>query len=79
MFEEIKDRLSDLDVFEAKSAYEISDIRASMVKFLISALFLEGVVCTLGGFLISSSLLSILGGVNVTVASMSYLFRAWLK
>lgn len=79
MFEEIKDRLSHVDIFGVKTTYELCDIRASMVKFLISALFAEGLICSLGGVLMSNGLLALLGGANVAIAVMSYMFRAWLK
>lgn len=79
MLEEIKDKLINWDIFGSKTAYELSDMRVSTIKFLVSALFIEGVICSLGGVLMSNGLLSILGGVNATIAIMAYLFRVWLK
>lgn len=79
MFEEAIEWLRNLDPLNASKVYELSDMRVSLVRFLVLALFIEGLSCSLIGIVISNGLLAVLGGVNVAMSILSYLLRVWLK
>jgi len=79
MLEEAIEWFRNLDPLNASKVYELSDMRVSLVRFLVMALFIEGLFCSVIGIIISNGLLAVLGGVNVTISILSYLFRVWLK
>ena len=79
MLEEAIEWVKNLDPLNASKVYELSDMRVSLVRFLVMALFIEGLFCSVIGIIISNGLLAVLGGVNVAMSILSYLLRVWLK